>query len=201
MSSLINIHIPKHAAKELEYNALKSAKKVGEVNAIRTKIYDGLISPALDMLDSFTDQLRADSGLNENNVVLCTNRGVLIEFIDAKIDVTKKNMDFVATTVVNRAGKVKERIQADDYTVVIKGTLIGERGRFPYQKLVLLNQILNEARNINAASVYLYAFGITKLAFQKADFKQNNALTFLNTMPFELTFVSDRDYSFLLSDY
>ncbi|MDR1729950.1 MAG: DUF6046 domain-containing protein [Prevotellaceae bacterium] len=196
MSSLINIHIPKHAAKELEYNALKVAKEVG--STIRTKIYDGLISPALDRLDDFTDQLRADGGLNENNVVLCTNRGVLIEFIDAKIDVTKQHT-LVETALVSRGGKVKERIQADDYIVKISGSLMSERDRFPYQDLVLLNQILNEARSINVASVYLYAFGITKLALKTADFKQSELKAF-NVMPFTLNFVSDRDYSFKVGD-
>ena len=200
MSSLINIHIPKQAAKKLNFAAFSPVAQISKTaGAIRTQLYDSLVTPALDLFDSFTDRLFTDGGLHENNVVLCTNKGVLIEFINAKIDVTKQNAAFVATSVVNRAGKVKEYLQADDYKVKITGDLIGNRNKFPYPYLVLLNQILNEGKSINVASVYLYAFGITKLAFDKAEFKQSG-LTYFNALPFELNFVSDRDYNFLVSE-
>ena len=185
---LININF-KQAAGNVGNNALNAAARFG-IGAVSMRIFDAIASP----IDSFIDCLRTEGGLSTNNVILCTDKGIAIEFIDAKIDVKKQNT-LIETTLVNRSGKVRERIQADDYIVKIAGNLIGGCDRFPYSALVLLNKILNEARSISVASAYLYAFGITRLALKSADFKQSDLKAF-NAMPFLLEFVSDRNYGF-----
>ncbi len=125
--------------------------------------------------------------------------GVKIEFVNARINAIKKNT-IVSTALVNRAGRIKERIQVDDYDVTISGSLMVETpGTFPYEELSRLNQILSEAESIFVASKYLDIFKITKLALKSADFNQDN-LKHFNVMPFVLKFDSDMDYDFLVSD-
>jgi hypothetical protein len=101
---------------------------------------------------------------------------------------------------VNRAGKVKERIQADDYMMKISGNLcMNESGKFPYDLMKQLNGILSSANSIYVASRYLEIFDITQLTFIDANFNQST-LKYFNVMPFTLSFVSDMDYNFLVED-
>jgi hypothetical protein len=101
---------------------------------------------------------------------------------------------------VNRVGKVKERIQADDYIVKISGNLcMNESGKFPYDLMKQLNGILSSAHSIYVANRYLDIFDITQLAFKNASFNQST-LKYFNVMPFTLDFVSDMDYNFLVED-
>ncbi len=192
MSSTINIHV-----REQEKNSLEQTTGTPAKGFVVAQAMSG-VSSVLDKLDSFTDCLYTEGGLVPNSIIFCTDKGIIIEIIDAKIDVTKKNT-LTEVALINRAGKVKERIQADDYTVTVKGSLIAGQGRFPYPELVLLNQILGDTRSINVANVYLFSFGITKLALKNAEFKQSEAKGF-NAMPFTLTFVSDKNYNFLEED-
>ena len=76
---------------------------------------------------------------------------------------------------------------------------MNERDKFPYRDLYLLNQILNGAKSIQVASVYLCIFDIDKLVFKSASFDQEK-LKHFNVMPFTLSFVSDKDYDFLVSE-
>jgi hypothetical protein len=101
---------------------------------------------------------------------------------------------------VNRVGKVKERIQEDDYKVKIFGNLcMNESGKFPFEMLKQLNGILSGANSIYVASRYLDIFDITQLTFTDADFNQST-LRYFNVMPFTLNFISDMDYNFLVED-
>ncbi len=194
MSSLINIHIPERSGlptgKEARYFAS---------NVLNTAIRIGSMLPNPGVFDFYRNRLRTDGGLKDNNIVLRTDQRSEIEFINAKIDITKKNTIKEEAILVSRSGKVKERIQADDYTIKISGSLMGEWDNFPHRDLYLLNQILNEAKSIEAASAYLCIFNIEKLVFKTATFDQSK-LNYFNIMPFELNFVSDTDYDFLINE-
>lgn len=134
----------------------------------------------------------------DNELVLKANDGTIIHLVGCEIDVTQKN-NIVETALVGRAGKVKERIQLDDYEVKVHGKLFGPMEAFPHEDLKLLVKILSSTNSIACSAVYLDLFGITKLAFKDAKFNQNQ-LKHFNVLPIELTFSSDEDYDFLVSE-
>jgi hypothetical protein len=149
------------------------------------------------------DTLRTEGSRADNDIWLSVDgvnyENADIHIVGAHIDVTKKN-SIKTTALANRAGQVKERIQQDDYTVKISGSLCTDTaGKFPYQLLKQLNGILSHAGSIYVASAYLDIFDITMLAFSKAEFNQGGSAYF-NVMPFTLTFDSDMDYSFLVDE-
>jgi hypothetical protein len=207
MASLINIYIPGNfeasTDKESIYtasNAHNTARQAGMTAvswAMRQGLYRGGMNTPIAVYDDYDDCLRTDSGRHNNNVILRTEKGVEIEFINAVIKVEKKN-SIVSSALVSGKGKVKELIQEEDYTVTVSGSLINdENGKFPSEKLRWLNSLLSEAGTVNVASVYLYNFDIEKLALEKAEFDQGMIKHF-NALPFKLEFKSDKDYDFLI---
>ncbi len=193
-----------------EAGAINTVRQIGTtaaVSVVRSGAYKLALSPIVRS-DTNETQLLNDGSDVINGVILHTKKGVAgteydlgdrIEFRNARINATKKNT-IVSTALVNRAGKVKERIQADDYDVTISGDLWVENPNvFPYYELYLLNKILSEAENIYVASKYLEIFGIVQLVFHSADFNQQN-LQYFNVMPYTLRFSSDMDYGFLVHE-
>jgi hypothetical protein len=166
--------------------------------AIKKAWYESEMPVVVKDYDYYNDHLQLRESSRRNNIFLRLDNEYEIEFIDATINLTKAS-DIKSTALVNRAGTVKERIQEKDYGVVIKGTLQAERDRFPWDEMHNLNRILSAAKSIEVASVYLSLFDIYKLAFKTATFNQTE-WTHFNIMPFSLTFESDMDYDFLISD-
>jgi len=166
---------------------------------LRGGLYGGrLVSQVLPIeVYGMEDRLLNDGSDVVNGVVL-EAEGSRIEIVDARVDVKKRN-EVKDTALVNRSGKVKERIQASDYEVIISGSLFAERDKFPYYELQLLNYILSTAGSIDVASSYLCIFDIERLVLRMADFNQS-MLKYFNVMPFKLTFDSDMDYDFLVID-
>jgi len=182
-------------------NLLNTARTVGwslGMDAVHKKQHTAALGTPVEVFDKYSDRLVNDGDLEENIVILRTDNNVAIKILNARVDITKNNK-IIDTLLVNRAGKVKERIQEEDYTVVIKGSLVNDKDRFPYRDLFVLNRILSEAKSIQVASVYTCIFDIEKLAFTKADFHQSSWQHF-NVMPFTLNFVSDMDYNFLVNE-
>ncbi|MDR3326908.1 MAG: DUF6046 domain-containing protein [Prevotellaceae bacterium] len=182
-------------------NAANAARLVGTslaMDAVHKAQHTAALKTPVEIFDSYSDRLTNDGKLFENTVVLRTDDGTEIEILDAIVDITK-NKKIVETALVNRAGQVKENIQQEDYTVIIKGSLFNEKDRFPYEKLYQLNKILSEARSINVASVYTCIFDIEKLVFKNGTFNQSS-WQYFNVMPFTLTFSSDTEYDFLVNE-
>jgi hypothetical protein len=182
------------------------AKKQSGVNYLSGKIRSILYATRLatkPAILSREDMLQTDISMDNNDIWLSID-GANYEYADihiigARIDVKKKNT-IVATPLVNRAGKVKERIQQDDYTVKISGNLYtNQSDKFPYELLKQLNTILTSANSIYVASAFLDIFGIARLALKEADFNQS-ILKHFNVMPFTLNFDSDMDYNFLIDE-
>lgn len=149
-------------------------------------------------MDNYTDRLRTDGSPYDNNLILRTSDNMEIELINVKIDVTQQNK-IVETALVHHNGKVKEFIQKEDYSIKVTGDLIGDKDKFPYELLNTLLTILNEQESFSVASPYLELFGIDKVALKRAMFNQGT-LKYFNVMPFILSFVSDEDYKFLVSE-
>lgn len=184
-------------------NAANTAMQMGGTAAMaaaKTAVYKTVMLPKYT-LNSDEDKLRLTGRLTpeyDNELVLKADDGTVIHLVGCEIDVTQKN-NIVETALVGRAGKVKERIQLDDYEVKVHGKLFGPLEAFPHEDLKLLVKILSSANSIACSAVYLDLFGITKLAFKDAKFNQNQ-LKYFNVLPIELTFSSDEDYDFLVSE-
>jgi len=202
--SRIVIHIPDR--KEWRYigaekkNAERAAGQTIGIAYAKAGLYNGALSGELQNFEQ-EDKLRVvDSNTSDadNELILRSDDGTTIYLIGVEIDVTQKNK--VATTqLINRAGTVKERIQREDYEVKVHGNLIGGRDKFPHEDMKTLVTILNSTSSISCSSAYLDIFGISKLVLTQAKFDQKG-LKYFNTLPLELTFNSDEDYSFLVQD-
>lgn len=208
----IVIHIP--SKKEWHYigvNAVNTAQQIGSTAAVaaaKQGIYGAALQPEVPLY-TLQDKLRPNNPLAplgivtgpseaDNELILKSDDGTTIYLIGVEIDVTQKNK-VVSTQLINRAGSVKERIQREDYEVKVHGNLIGGRDKFPHEDLKTLLTILNSTSSISCSAAYLDIFGITKLAFKKADLNQKE-LKHFNVLPIELTFESDEDYDFLVEN-
>ncbi len=184
-------------------NAASTAMQTGGTAAMaaaKTAVYKTVMLPKYT-LNSDEDKLRLTGRLTpeyDNELVLKANDGTIIHLVGCEIDVTQKN-NIVETALVGRAGKVKERIQQEDYTVNVHAKLFGPLEAFPHEDLKLLVKILSSQSSIACSAVYLDLFGITKLVFKTAQFNQKQ-LKHFNVLPVELTFVSDEDYGFLVEE-
>lgn len=180
-------------------NAYNTARLVGNtigVAAAKSGIYSAALATAPVVFDDYTDLLKIDGVNSDNSLILKNANNTQIALIGVKIDVTKTNK-IVETSLVNREGKVKEFIQADDYSVKITGNLFGDRNKFPLEALQQLLDVLRPNQNMEVASPYLEAFGICKVVLKQAQFNQSN-LRHFNVMPFEISFLSDMNYDFLV---
>ena len=206
----IVIHIP--SRKEWHHigaEAVNAARQEGVTNNSATMRQSAYIESLRPEEQQYTlqDKLRPNNAMSpngmvtgssdeDNELILKSDDGTVIYMIGVEIDVKQKNK--VSTTqLINRAGTVKERIQREDYEVKVYGTLIGERDKFPHKALKTLVEILNSTSSISCSSAYLDIFGISKLVMKDAKFDQKG-LKYFNTLPLELTFDSDEDYSFLV---
>ena len=181
-------------------NSLNTARTIGNNlggDAIRKAQHTMALNTPIQIF-SADDKLINDGDNVENGVTLRTDNNDEIRFINAVIDVVKSS-DIKSTPLVNRTGTVKERIQEKDYSIVIKGSLIGDKDKFPHNELRLLNFILSDARSISISSSYTRIFGINKVVFKTANFNQS-MLTHFNVMPFTINFDSDTDYNFLMNE-
>ena len=180
-------------------NAYNTARLVGNtigVAGAKSGIYSAALATAPVVFDDYTDLLKIDGVNSDNSLILKNANNTQIALIGVKIDVTKTNK-IVETSLVNREGKVKEFIQADDYSVKITGNLFGDRNKFPLEALQQLLEVLRPNQNMEVASPYLEAFGICKVVLKQAQFNQSN-LRHFNVMPFEISFLSDMNYDFLV---
>jgi hypothetical protein len=135
------------------------------------------------------------SGEIVRNILILKSQGEAYEiaFYDVKIKVSQTKT-IKETALTGRTGTIKEYIQAKDYVVQVKGSIISDNPcGFPISQLGDVVDLMKKPESMEAASIYLQAFGITKLVLKNADYDQQNA-NYINTLPFVFTFVSDEDY-------
>lgn len=199
------IHIPGKSERQARFaaaNALSAAEQAGRTQGMswaRYGWYQAALGTDPIVFDYYTDRLRTEGSQYDNNLLLRTaDMGMVIEIIDARIDVTHANT-IKNTAVTGRVGTVKELIQKKDYAISVKGNLVGERNKFPYDALHRLEIILNEEKSFEAKSVLLESFGIDWVVLKEAKFSQQE-LKYFNTLPFTLEFDSDFTYNFLVEE-
>ncbi len=204
---------------------------------VRKSLYEKILQDAnisydadeLLSLDNVpSDYIGASNAVKRNNVIFeidsdrTTSPGtkLQIELIDVKIKVTQQNT-IVSTALVNRRGSVKEYIQANDYRVEMRGSVIshsqsvlipdlpgvvktgvatggkGSQNGFPINEVNTLRRILQVPSSIVVHSKYLQLFGITRLVYKSGDYDQE-ATKYANTLAFSLSFESDEDYDLIV---
>ena len=152
----------------------------------KKSLLHGALASPIEVYTKKEELKTADSNIS-NEIYLKTYNGDIIVFIDAKIDVSKE-MLIKNTMLVNRKGSVKEFVYEKDYSVKISGSLFTEEaGKFPYDELKLLNEILSTTGSLSVDSAYLDVFGISKLVVKKADFNQSS-WKYFNIVPFTIDF-------------
>lgn len=201
----IVIHIPGFDDKRAIYtaenisNAAAQAGQTLDMAKVMTGRYGAALGSSPIVFDPYFDQLRTDGSRYDNNLLLRTaDMKTVIEIIDARIDVDHQN-DIKSTALAGRRGSVKEFVQKKDYAISVKGNLVGDRDKFPYDALHQLELILNEEKSFEAKSVLLEAFGISWVVLKSARFSQQE-LQYFNTLPFTLDFESDETYNFLVEE-
>lgn len=126
-----------------------------------------------------------------NNLILKNKNNDLIEFVDAKIRVTKQNT-IIETPVTGRVGTVKEYIAAKDYEISIAGNIMVSTNSYPMLQAAAINEFLSSPESFEVANVYLENLNITNVVFKSGTFNQQGQ-TFINVLPFDFNFLSDND--------
>lgn len=160
------------------------------VNTLKT---DGVYS--IDRDNKINSVVNPD--LRNNIVLRVPEAEAVIEIIGAKIDITQENT-VVRTPVNRRSGTVKEYVQGNDYRVQVKGDLIRDsKEKYPVKAMKKLIEVLSQPTVIYCSNVKLRFFGIDRLVYLKGDFPHGR---YVNVQPFQLDFLSDFDYGFLIED-
>jgi len=130
-------------------------------------------------------------GIPVNNLILKNKNNEFIEFVDAKIRVTKQNT-IIETALVNRKGTIKEYIAARDYEIGIRGNIMVSENCYPTFEIGEINRFLSDPEEFDVVNTYLGTFGIAKVVFKTGDFDQQGQ-KFFNVLPFDFRFTSDND--------
>ena len=118
----------------------------------------------------------------------------------------KKNI--ITTSVQGRNGTVKEYISDGDFTINVKGVLVGDNGKYPrvgfpsgtkggVNSVEDLTALFKLNRSVTVNSWYLRQFGITEMVITDYNFPQNEGE--YSVQPFEFNAISDTEFIFNLT--
>lgn len=118
----------------------------------------------------------------------------------------KKNI--ITTSVQGRNGTVKEYISDGDFTINVKGVLVGDNGKYPrvgfpsgtkggVNSVEDLINLFKLNRSVTVNSWYLRQFGITEMVITDYNFPQNEGE--YSVQPFEFNAISDTEFIFNLT--
>jgi hypothetical protein len=99
--------------------------------------------------------------------------------------------NIVKTAVNGRVGTRKEYIADGDYSISIRGVLVGEGSNYPRGPVVDLHSILDRSETIKVVCEYLRIFGIHYLVVEGYNFPQRAG--YQNSQLFEVSAISDDD--------
>jgi hypothetical protein len=139
----------------------------------------------------YTNMRFLQENIPVNNLILKNKNNDFIEFVNAKICVTKQNT-IVETPLVNRTGTVKEYIHARDYEINVSGDIMVDTNYYPAFEIGVINEFLTSPEEFKIANVYLESFKIDNMVFKSGDFDQQGQKYF-NVLPFRFQFISDND--------
>jgi len=187
-------------------NGINTVRQIGETTGswlLRSKLYS--LRLASNSLPSHSDtlELKTRAGSNyknmrflvgdvpANNIIFGDKNNNIIEFVNAKIRVTKENT-IVKTALVSRSGTIKEYIAAKDYVIDISGDIITNSNLYPVEEMEKVNEFLNSPEEFYVSNVFLDVLNICKVVFESGDFDQQSQKYF-NVLPFKFKFTSDDD--------
>ena len=141
--------------------SLKAADNDEDWLAVNTLKADGVLSMDTDTLINSTN----NPELANNIILRVPSAEAVIEIIGARLTISPENT-IVRTPLINKAGTVKEYLQASDYRVTIDGNLIRDSHiKFPVEAMKRLLKVLKQAEAIRVSNAKLSFFDIDQLVF------------------------------------
>lgn len=204
--SKVTIYYEPSAAERLGVNIgnmARYAAKNTAISFVQGGLYAGVLGTLPEILSN-DDQLSIDGRKSpydtaagdvvRNLLVLSTqDDAVSLVFVDININVAQEN-EVKKTPLLKRSGSIKEFIQAKDYVVNVKGSLMSSSpGAFPYDMLQSLARLLKTPETLKVANKYLEAFDIYNVVVERVDFKQQEQ-KYMNVLPFTIKLISDENY-------
>lgn len=130
------------------------------------------------------------------------SEGEELTLSDAVVAVTRTN-HIVNTTLVGRAGTVKEHVGAADYDMNIAVGLQALDGdniadEYPAELLRTMVELLEKEQTLRVESEFLSIFGINRIAIKSYSLTQDTAS---NYQELTISAVSDEDYDITGADY
>lgn len=190
----IGVNVANQAALTASTTAIQFIKTSAYTQRMLT-LSDALTNEEMLSLDGTKSPYKASAGDVVRNVMKLStvDDSLQVQLIDVGIKASQTNT-IKQTPLTKRIGTIKEYIQAMDYNVVVKGSLIsGTAGAFPFDMLQGLVRILKQPEALKVANKYLEAFDISKMVLKNADYDQSSQ-KYMNVLPFSLNFISDEDY-------
>lgn len=112
-----------------------------------------------------------------------------IDLITVILSVSERK-NVVSTQVQGRRGEVKEYISGGDFTIRVRGSIVGEqRGVAPYDQAALLSAHLTLGQSLEVAGNFLDVFDITTVVIM--DYDISEVLGSRNQFDFTINMVSD----------
>jgi hypothetical protein len=168
---------PNGAGVSIPTAAQFTTPSTGAISDFGTPVFSNLVLKARDYINN--------EGLNvktfKNDVVLNT---VLFDVGQQK--------NIITTPVQGLDGTIKEFISDGDYTINIKGVLVGKNnGQFPLEQAKDLHEALKMCAEIQVSSWYLMqVFGISNIVV--TNFQYNQEMGRQRSVAFEIQAISDK---------
>ncbi len=122
-----------------------------------------------------------------------------LQFLPFSVVKISGKKTIVKTPVMNRKGTVKEQYNVDDYSISLKGFLIGENGQFPEKEMDGLKQLFemqqavqidNAITNIFLTDPGLSSYEQRRVVIESLDFPEVEGGR-INVKPFSMQLESD----------
>jgi hypothetical protein len=105
----------------------------------------------------------------------------------------------VKTPLQGRPGTIKEYVTAEDYAVMMSGSIqTNDPDKYPVNDVRDMIRLLKEQDTIDVVSEYLSLFDIHKLVVDRALFRQEEGTQ--NVQKFEINFLSDEDIQLVMKE-
>lgn len=133
------------------------------------------------------------------NVILKSQDDTIELNFDTVLCDISQPRQIIKTQVMGRPGTIKEYINDGDWTVRMRGLIVENSiHNYPRAQVAAFMQLLKLQEPIKVISEYLNLFGILNVVVENYNFAQKQG--FQNVQPFDLSCVSDTDYSLIIRE-
>jgi len=170
-----------------------------EIDSYESKTYSDL--------PSYTSKL-GTAVMSDLDIDPLKDSGVSYIQIPTVLFTVNQKKNIITTSVQGRNGTVKEYISDVDFTINVKGVLVGDNGKYPrvgfpsgtkggVNSVEDLINLFKLNRSVTVNSWYLRQFGITEMVITDYNFPQNEGE--YSVQPFEFNAISDTEFIFNLT--